>query len=68
MPDDGEPYTSPTGRSVEIMICTGGSASVRDEESGNTLAIGRGDSVLVSATVRQYTIEGKAKLYKAFVP
>ena len=66
--DDGSSYKSHLNRSVEIMICIGGEASVRDLESDKALRLKRGTSILIPAAVRQYCIEGKASIYKASVP
>jgi len=64
----GTPYMSPEDRSVEIMICVQGKASVEDLEGGKTLELYRGTCILVPAAVRQYRIQGQATLYKASVP
>ncbi len=61
-------YMSPEDRSVEIMICVQGKASVEDLERGKTLELYRGTCILVPAAVRQYRIQGEATLYKASVP
>ncbi|NOZ20096.1 MAG: mannose-6-phosphate isomerase, class I [Planctomycetes bacterium] len=66
--DGTAPYTSATDRSVEVMICTGGKAFVKNEGSGKTLTVKKGTSLLVPAAVRRYLIEGEATLYKASVP
>jgi mannose-6-phosphate isomerase len=62
------PYTSPEDRSIEIMICTSGKASVKNLESGEMIELNRGKSILVPAAVPKYSIEGQATLYKASVP
>ncbi len=66
--DVGRSYNSPEDRSVEIMICIGGEASVRDLQGDKALRLQRGTSILIPAAVQQYRIEGEAKIYKASVP
>jgi mannose-6-phosphate isomerase len=61
-------YTSQEDRSVEIMICTSGKASVEDLDRNKGLEVETGTSIIVQADVRQYAIEGEATLYKASVP
>ena len=62
------PYTSPTIRSLEIMICVAGRGCITDSRNGEPLPLTRGVSLLVPASVDQYRIEGRATLYKAAVP
>jgi mannose-6-phosphate isomerase class I len=45
-----------------------GRASIKNLENGNTLELKKGRSIVVSAAIRQYSIEGEAILYKASVP
>jgi mannose-6-phosphate isomerase len=66
--DQGTSYTSPEDRSIEIMMCISGTASVKDLERDKGLELEKGMSILVPAAVRQYRIEGEAILYKASVP
>lgn len=61
-------YISPVDRSVEIMICMSGKATIRNLENDKALELNRSMSVLVPAAVRQYSIEGEATLYKTSVP
>jgi mannose-6-phosphate isomerase len=61
-------YVRPEDRSVEIIICMSGRASIKNLENGNTLELKKGRSIVVSAAIRQYSIEGEAILYKASVP
>lgn len=61
-------YASPEDRSVEIIICMSGRASIKNLENGKTLELKKGRSIIVSAAVRQYSIKGEAILYKASVP
>jgi len=62
------PFTSFRDRSVEIMICTEGEASIKDLGTCEILSLIRGRSVVVPAAVVQYRIDGEATLYKASVP
>ncbi len=66
--DAGAFYKSAKDRSVEIMISVAGRASVKDLERAEALDLKRGESILIPAAVRQYSIEGEATLYKASVP
>jgi mannose-6-phosphate isomerase len=67
-PQHDEPYVSLEIRSVEIMICLKGNASIKDRDSGEILSLSRGKSVIVPAGIGPYCIEGKAVIYKASVP
>jgi len=62
------PFTSARDRSVEILICTEGTASIGTPSSQGLVHLDRGSSVLVPAAVDQYRIEGEATLYRASVP
>jgi mannose-6-phosphate isomerase len=64
----GSSYVSPEDRSVEIMICTNGSAVATNLENKATIELSRGMSVLVPSALRRYTIEGNATVYRASVP
>ena len=61
-------YTSPEKRSVEIILCTDGKASVTDISINENITLTRGTSVIIPSSVKKYKIEGKATLYKASVP
>ena len=61
-------YRSPRHRSVEIMICVEGDAHLDDLASGDEVPLKKGTSLIVPAAVSQYTIRGKATIYKAAVP
>jgi mannose-6-phosphate isomerase len=65
---NGALYESPQDRSVEIMICTDGSATATNVESRATIELSKGVSVLVPSALRRYTVTGTATLYKASVP
>jgi mannose-6-phosphate isomerase class I len=62
------PFTSPPERSIEIVICTNGSAIFYDMGTGDTLTLGRGESAVIPAAVARYQIKGNATFYKAGVP
>lgn len=61
-------YESSVKRSVEILLCTDGRADVEDIGSRNILQIKKGTSIIIPASVKAYTIEGNAEVYKAAVP
>lgn len=62
------PYVSPPLRSVEILLCTAGSARIADRGTGEEIAFPRGRSVLVPAAAKEYALEGDAVVFKAAVP
>ena len=64
----GTLYESQRERSVEIMICAQGEATISELPGGEVTTLTRGVSILVPAAVEQYVIEGNAKMYKASVP
>jgi mannose-6-phosphate isomerase len=64
----GSSYVSAEDRSVEIMICTNGSAVATNLESKKTLEVQRGMSFLIPSALRRYTLEGIATVYRASVP
>jgi mannose-6-phosphate isomerase len=61
-------HTSPMNRSIEILLCTDGKATITDTGKNDKLAIAKGASIIISAAVEKYTIEGEATIYKAAVP
>ena len=61
-------YTSQAQHSAEILLCTAGAATITETDSGKRLPLNRGVSVLVPASVKQYSISGDATVYKAAVP
>ncbi len=61
-------YTSPEKRSVEIILCTDGKASITDISINENILLKKGTSVIIPSSVNKYRIEGKATLYKASVP
>ncbi|MFZ0135278.1 MAG: mannose-6-phosphate isomerase, class I [Desulfobacterales bacterium] len=62
------PYVSPPVRSVEILLCTTGSAGIADRGTGEEIAFPKGRSVLIPAAVKRYTLTGEAVVFKAAVP
>lgn len=54
-------------RSAEIILCTAGKAVIKDIE-GDALEISRGMSLFIPASIKGYSISGKATLYKATTP
>jgi mannose-6-phosphate isomerase len=66
--DTAAVYRSAKTRSVEIMICTQGNAEITELPDGLMTKISKGISLLVPAAVKQYTIQGCARIYKAAVP
>ncbi len=66
--DGGHEYSSSRQRSVEIMINIEGNALIHDQGSNEELALARGDSLLIPASVEQYLIKGNARIYRASVP
>lgn len=61
-------YESSTSRSIEILFCTDGKATIKDCGSGNTLKINKGNSIMIPAAVKRYALGGQAVFYKAAVP
>ena len=61
-------YTSPVERSIEIILCTNGKATITDIEKGDILHLNKGSSVIIPAAVETYGIDGEATFYKASVP
>jgi mannose-6-phosphate isomerase len=66
--NQGIAYKSPVKRSIEIILCTDGKALIRDIDNNIAIDLDRGVSVVIPAGVKNYTINGKASLYKASVP
>jgi mannose-6-phosphate isomerase len=65
--DSKENYKSPTGRSAEILLCTEGQAIITDFDKNEVIALKKGKSVFVPASVNTYSMKGKAVIYKASV-
>jgi mannose-6-phosphate isomerase len=64
--DEGT-YIGGAERSVELLICTEGTAVIRID-AGDALPLTRGGSLLIPAAVKGYRIEGTGTLFKAAVP
>jgi mannose-6-phosphate isomerase len=64
----GSPYQSSESRSVEIMLCTDGTAYLEDKGTQEIINIKKGDSAIIPAAVIGYSITGDALIYKAAVP
>jgi len=65
---NGELYRNSNLKSVEILLCTEGAARIEDSSNKKTTLIKKGDSVVIPAAVKAYTIKGDAFFYKAAVP
>jgi len=63
----GSPYRSSESRSVEIMLCTQGTADLKDNGTQEIINIKKGDSAIIPAAVTSYSIAGDALIYKAAV-
>ena len=61
-------FMSALERSVEIFICTEGHVAIIDTDDGGVVELRMGDSAIVPAALRQYSLEGQATLFKASVP
>jgi mannose-6-phosphate isomerase len=65
---NGRPYHKSDLKSIEILLCTDGTARIETRGGRNINNIKKGDSVIVPAAVEKYGITGDAILYKAAVP
>ncbi len=61
-------FTSPSDRSVEILICLRGEAGIEDIGSGEILPMTRGQSIIIPSKISRYRIAGNALFYTASVP
>jgi mannose-6-phosphate isomerase len=61
-------YRSPKNRSVEILICTRGKATLFDLADLTETQLPKGASAIVPASVERYHIKGQGTCYKAAVP
>lgn len=59
-----ERFLSRKERSVEILICMAGEGQIEELESGQTLPLSKGVSVIVPSAVPQYAVSGAITLYK----
>ena len=60
-----QPYRNPGSGSIELMIILQGEGRI---EAGDSLAVGKGDSLLIPASAGPYTVHGSLHLYRADVP
>jgi mannose-6-phosphate isomerase len=65
---EGIIYNSPAHRSIEILLCIDGRATITDLGKNHELSIDKGKSILIPACVEKYSIQGNAVFYKAAVP
>jgi len=61
-------YISPSMRSVEMLLCTGGDGWLEGDGRGSKMPVRKGDSFLVPASLDAYALHGSLTLYKASVP
>ena len=66
--DKSMDYTSSEKRSIEIILCTDGEATIKDIGKNVSVALVKGVSVVIPASVERYGIKGKGTFYKASVP
>ncbi|QTA88530.1 mannose-6-phosphate isomerase, class I [Desulfonema magnum] len=55
-------------KSVEMLLCTKGTARIIPADKKYTVKVNKGTSVIIPAAVEKYRIEGNAVFYKASVP
>jgi len=59
------PYRNPGSGSIELMIILEGEGRI---ETSDSLAVGKGDSLLIPASAGPYTVHGSLHIYRADVP
>jgi len=64
----GATYRSPENRSVEILICTRGKATIIDCQDLTETQLQQGTSAFVPGSIEGYCIKGEGTCYKAGVP
>jgi mannose-6-phosphate isomerase len=64
----GLKHSSTEERSVEILLCMDGKATIRQCGRDEAIIMEKGNSVIVPASINKYLIEGDAIFYKAAVP
>ncbi len=64
----GQPFVSPSIRSVEILLCTAGEGRLETGGQGEQLTVKKGNSFLVPSGLESYAACGNVTLYKASVP
>ncbi|MEA1947506.1 MAG: mannose-6-phosphate isomerase, class I, partial [Thermodesulfobacteriota bacterium] len=65
---EGIIYNSPAHRSIEILLCTDGKATITDLGENDKVVIDKGKSIIIPEVVTKYSIQGNAAFYKAAVP
>ena len=65
--DSKKNYKSPTERSAEILLCTEGQVNITDFDNDEDISLKKGKSAFVPASVKTYSMKGKAVIYKASV-
>jgi mannose-6-phosphate isomerase len=63
----GRGFATGEERGVELLLCTGGAATVADARGGSA-GLRPGSSCLVPAAAGAYTVEGDGELYRVAVP
>jgi mannose-6-phosphate isomerase len=61
-------FSSPENRSIEIIFCTAGSATIYDVDGDKEVDLFKGTSVVIPSVMNKYMINGNATLFKAAVP
>ncbi len=61
-------YKCQNNKNVAILLCTEGNAIITDLNGKHAVSVQPGNSVIIPFCVRNYSITGKAKLYKASIP
>ncbi|MDP6395211.1 MAG: mannose-6-phosphate isomerase, class I [Desulfobacterales bacterium] len=61
-------FSSPENRSIEIIFCTAGSATIYDVDGDKEVDLFKGTSVVIPSVINKYMINGNATLFKAAVP
>jgi len=65
---EGIIYNSSVHRSIEILLCSDGKATITDLGKNDQVVIDKGKSMIIPAIVKKYSIQGNAVFYKAAVP
>jgi mannose-6-phosphate isomerase len=61
-------YQSAARRSIDILLCTGGEATVSEPIGGDHISLKKGSAIMVPAATPRYILNGSAQLFKASVP
>jgi mannose-6-phosphate isomerase len=64
----GDIYLASENRSVEILLCTEGTARLTHPDLHDAIMLKPGESALIPAAADPYHLEGPARVYKAAVP